>query len=869
MKLFVLFLSFLFTCIGISAQILKGSISKANGEPISYATVYIHENTSGIVTDEQGKFQTKLRAGTYTCEFRSLGYELQTKTIEMKPEGMTLQITLAEKEIKLNELLVKPSKDNLANRVMRQAIAHAPEHLYQVKSFSSENYMKGSFKIEKLPTLMKMMIKDKKFLSLIGKLMVLESKNLVTFQSPSKYTQKVIAIKSSIPKEVEPKGGMRIGTSSIYQPYFMDYISPLSTKAFQYYQFKLEDIYTSDAYTVNKIKITPKMQSDKLMSGYIYILEDNWSVFSFDFNTLEMGTTTNNKITYQEIKPTVFLPITSESYINIGTMGVKGYGRYYSSVKYNDIKVNSSIVARQNPQEPKELTRTTPKKPSKVLAKIAQLSAKENLKTREAIQLARLIAEENKPLENKKKSLEIKDDELVKMEVDSMSTKRDSTYWEEIRNVPLRGDEAGSFKRNDSLQGPKNIKTGQNSISVNLGNSNKSSLLTGGKIMLGKTNYLRYNGLLYGCSGEYNFVDGLWLGQSFSLFINTTKTNNIIIEPELYYTTARHSLIWNLNNSYQYAPLSNGKLSIALGNSSEDIQEGKGASRLFNYMSSILTGENVIRFYQKKYVFIENQIDIANGLRLTTNINYENRTLLTNNTSYHCFGHAPLPNYPDQAYSNAFPNHTATTGTLKLEYTPYVKYRIKDGKKENAGSAHPTFTVKFKKAIPILSGNQQSNYDRADFSVYQNLKVSEFDQFSYQVIGGAFLTKQKLFDPDFNYFTTSSLLVSDKQFDNSFALLPNYSNNQNKWLITSFNYKSKYLLLKRIPFLQTKLFTEALHFKALWNEQTGKPYSEIGYSLRVGVLYQIGFFGSFQGVKHLDTGIKISLPLLNMIHPLR
>ena len=860
MKNFILIFTLLAT--NASAQVLKGNILKANGEPVPYASVYIHETTTGIVADEQGRFQSRLNVGTYICEFRSLGYESQTKTIELKPEGTTIQITLKEKEIILNELLVKPSKDNPANRVIRQAIAHAPQHLYQVASFTSENYLKGSAKIEKLPTLMKMMIKDKKMLSLIGKLMVLESKNQVTFQSPAKYTQKVLAYKSSIPKEFEPKGGVQISTSSIYESNFMGYISPLSTKAFQYYQFKLEDIYASGAYTVNKIKITPKLQSEKLMAGYIYILEDNWNVFSLDFNTLEMGSTTNNKITYQEIKPTVFLPITFDSYINIGTMGVKGYGRYYSSVKYNDIKLNSSIIVQQHQNTPSNQKLSTNSKTNKSTAKIAKLSAKENLKTREAIELANLLAKENKLQDNKNKSLEIKDDDLVKMEVDSMSTKRDSSYWEDIRNVPLRADEAESFKRNDSLQGSKSIKTDRNSISIDLGNSNKSSILTGGKLILGKTNYIRYNGLLNGCAGEYNFVDGLWLGQSFTLFMQTTKTNSIKIEPELYYTTARRSLVWNFKNSYQYAPLANGKLSLALGNTSEDIQEGRGASRMLNYISSIMTGDNIIRFYQKKYLSVENQIDLSNGLRLTVNGNLEDRTLLTNNTSYHSFGRAPLPNYPDQAFSDAFPNHTSTTASLKLEYTPLMKYRIKDGKKEYVGSSYPSFTLKYKKAIPTFNGSQQSEYDKIDVSMYQNIKVSEFDQFSYQLVAGTFLSKQKLYAPDLNYFTTMPLLVSDKYFDNSFSLLPNYTNSQSTWLITAFNYKSKYLLLKRIPFLQTKLFTETLHFKTLWSEQASKPYSELGYSIGLGYLAKVGVFNSFDGVKYKNTGIKISIPLL-------
>jgi len=863
MKHFTLLISFLIVYSGVSAQILKGNISKANGEPVPFATVYIHETTAGIVADEQGKFQTRLNVGTYTCEFRSLGYESQTKTIELKPEGTTLQITLAEKEIKLNELLVKPSKDNLANRVMRQAIAHAPQHLYQVSSFTSENYLKGSAKIEKVPGLMKMMIKDKKLLSLIGKLMVLESKNEVSYNSPNKYTQKVTAYKSSMPKEIEPKGGMKIATSSIYQADFMGYVSPLSTRAFQYYQFKLEDIFANGNYTVNKIKVIPRLQSDKLFAGYIYILEDNWSVFSVDFTNLEMGISTRYKISYQEVKPTVFMPITFDMYADIGTMGVKGFGRFYSSVKYNTIKVNPTVAALQNLQKQGSSVPTAQQKPNKSLAKIAALSAKEHLKTREAIQLARLMTAETKPqeLKDKEKSLEIKDNEDLKMEIDSMSTKRDSTYWENVRNVPLRADEAESFKKKDTAAVSKNITTTVNSVSINLRGESKASLFSGGTIKLGKSADVRFDGLLKGVLQQYNFVDGAWLGQKVAFNINTSKTSSLNIVPSVYYTTARHTVVWDIKNVYRYAPLGNGQLWVNGGNTSEDIQTNRGTSRFFNSLSSLFFGDNAIRFYQKKYFMAENQVDITNGLRLWTGASYEDRQLLTNHTNYHFFGGAPLPNYPDQAYSDAFPNHTATTAWVRVEYTPYMKYRVKDGRKEYAGSPFPTFAVKYKKGISLLSQTEQSDYDKVDVSVHQNIKLSEFDRINYQVVAGAFLSKQKLYAPDLNYFGTNPLLVTEKAFDYTFSLLPNYSNSHSQWLETHFNYTSRYLLLKRIPFLQTKQFYESIHLHTLWNEQTQQPYSELGYSISFGFLGKVGIFGSFDGFKHKDTGIKISIPL--------
>lgn len=869
MKRAILFLLCALCFLTGSAEILKGKVITATGEPIPYSTIYIQELTSGIIADEQGNFQTRVKPGTYTCEIRSIGFESKTITVKISSgrESTGLEVVLTQKIHVLNEVVITPSKEDPAYRVMRLAISRAPYHLYQVSGFTSENYMKGSAKIEKIPGLLKMMIKDKKMLSLVGKLMILESQNEVTYQSPAHYKQKVIAYKSSIPKEIEPKGGIRTSTSSIYEANFMDYISPFSPQAFRYYQFKLEDIFENGNYQVNKIKVIPKVNNSKLFSGHVYILENNWSVFSADLSTNEMGTTSRYKINYQEVKPSVFLPITFDMYANIGTMGVKGYARFYSSVKYKTIKVNESVNLVQNQKTATNTIHTVSKKQKKTLQKIEELSLKENLSTNDAIKLSRLMTStiEPKELKARRDSLEIKDIELVKMEVDSLATKRDSVYWEEIRKVPLRVDEAASFKEKDSIPVSENVKTSNNSIEITFGKPGKSSALTGGNIKLGNSAHLFYDGLLKGVLKEYNFVDGFWLGQKISLSVSTTKSNSLNISPSVYYTTARKAIVWDVNTVYRYAPLLNGQLKMNIGNSSADIQGDKGTSRLFNSISSLFVGDNVIRFYQKKYFTLENDVDVLNGLRLTAGAGYENRELVNNQTDYHFFGQTPQPNYPDQAYRDAFPTHTSTTAWLKLEYTPYYKYRIKDGKKEYANSAYPTFAIAYKKAIPLLSqSRQQSSYDKITFFIGQNLILSEFDRLNYRVTVGSFLSKKFLFAPDLYYFATSPFFITNKLFDNTFNLLENYSNSNSRWLETHLNWTSDYLLLKRIGFLQPKLFNESLQLNLLWNIRNEKPYAEAGYSIGLNNLGRIGIFVGFDGINYQNIGIKVSFPLFTV-----
>jgi len=94
--------------------------------------------------------------------------------------------------------------------------------------------------------------------------------------------------------------------------------------------------------------------------------------------------------------------------------------------------------------------------------------------------------------------------------------------------------------------------------------------------------------------------------------------------------------------------------------------------------------------------------------------------------------------------------------------------------------------------------------------------------------------------------------------------LDNYTSSSNSWAETHLNWTSDYLLLKRIPFMQPKLFDESLQLNMLWQSQLKNPYTEIGYSIGIRNLGRIGVFSGFDGLSYKSTGIKISFPLLTV-----
>lgn len=864
MKSFLSIFAVFFAIMPLYGQILSGKVSATDGNPVAYATIYIHETSSGVITDGNGAFQSHLSPGTYTVEARFLGYETQIQKVEVTASGADVKFVLAEKIQPLQEVTVRPSKEDPAYDVMRHAIARAPYHLYQVESYTCDNYLKGSAKIDHLPALVKMMIKDQKLKSMVGHLFVLESHNEITYRAPSSYVQRVLAYKSSIPKEIEPKGGIRAVTSSVYAPKFGDCISPLSPQAFQYYRFRLAEIYPSGKYQINKVMVTPKLRNAALYSGYIYIVDGDWSVFALDLSVTEAGSTEYDKINYQELQPGVFLPITYNINTNIGTMGIKGFARFYSSIKYKSIHISAS--AKQRPAKVQAVTEPTirSKKQQKAEAEMAKLSAKEKFTTADALRMARLSTQmlESGDGNKKRKNLEIRDTSMVKMQVDSLASVRDSAYWESVRKVPLLTDEIRSFQRVDSIPVSKSLKATENGIEYTLDDSmRKGNLLKGGRLSLGDSVYFRYSGLVRGVVKEYNFVDGWWLGQRLSLSMPFTKTSRLTLIPWAYYVTGRKAVNWNTEVKLNYLPLSNGLFSVSGGSSSADIQGDKGTGRDLNAYTSFTAGNNVIRFYKSNSVKIANSIDIANGLILSLGAGYENRMLLANSTTFHLWGKEPCPNVPEDVYAASFPQHTATTAWVGLTYTPFMRYRIVKGKKLYAGSAYPTFNALYQTAFRMSNNAEQSDYNRLVFGVNQTVKLDIWSVLKYSVSAGGFLSDKRLYAPDYYYFRTSPLCVTYNSLDNSFALLPNYSFSTGKWAEAHLSWQSDYLLLKRLPFMQRYIFNEALHLKCLYENGSSRPYYEAGYTIGLMDLMRGGIFTSFRGKEFQRAGIRISVPL--------
>lgn len=848
----------------LSAQVLKGKITETSGEPIPNATVYIREMALGITSDDRGEFQTSLKEGKYTCEFSSLGYERKTEPVTIDKLSTSITVKMEKKTYTLKEVIVSANREDPAYAIMRKAISMAPFYLHQIKSYESEVYLKGTVRVDKIPGFAKITISDKEIKSMTNKLFLIESQNNVTFTAPNQYDQKVTAFSSTLPTDVDMNDGMEIMTANIYDPNAFGRISPLAPGAFTYYKFTFEGMTTEGDHLINKIRVTPKKKNPKLVTGWLYIIENSWNVQSADLSASEMGITIHFTATYNEVKPYAFLPTAYDMDMKVDLMGLKISGKYRSSIQYKNVKINETqgvIRKKENKPQPVVAEKPKTKKQIKAQQQLDNLSEKEELSTRDAYKMARLMKEATEPEEKKKQreSLEIlPDNSRVRITVDSLAQYRDSLYWSAVRNVPLQPDEVVSYQIKDSLKLEIDSLQSKDSLRNRSTGNWIGKLITGEEFSFKKRFKFGYGGLLRACA-QYNFADGFWLGQQFKFQANFSKNRSLVISPSVFYTTARKTVNWQVDGTYRYAPLRNGNLSVSGGHTTTDYMDSDGTLLFINSISSLVFGKNPIKFYEKKFISLSNKADLANGLPLTVGFVYEKRNALANHQSYNFFGNTPSINIP-HGQITPMPGNSVMKAAIQLDYTPRYRYRLERGRKTYVHSDFPTFSVKYIKGIPANLTNG-SSFDRLEGGIKQTVKINEFNSFNYFINGGKFLSSKHIYFPDYKHFSTNELFITGSSLDTSFSLLDNYAwSTDKKWLQVYLNYPSNYLLLKRIPFLQNYLFNEALHARTLWIP--GNNYTEFGYSVGFGDKARIGVFVGLEKGRYDATGFTISLPIL-------
>ncbi len=852
---------------------VRGIVTDEAGAPLPMVSIFIASERTGTTTNLEGNYEIPLDTGKYLLVFQSLGFARREFNLTIRNNWLDLNVMLQPQDYQLPEVKVYSSGEDPAYPIMRKAIGRAPYFLRQTQRYCAEVYLKGSFRMDKVPRLLK------KSLSIDvdgaetnieeGRTYTMESLNEISFSAPDTFKHTVLASRNSFPAGDE-SAAMGFINSSFYEPDNGMVISPLAPQAMRHYNFRYEGFFYEGEAEVDKIKVTPKRKSQQLMDGYLYIVDGLWNLHSVDLTNDAFFGTIRVKQLFQPVAVDAWLPVTHQFDLDVALMGVKAMVAYVGSVKYKEVTLNPDYALHENPDPITRPVEETPEGRSEEekkrgqkdpTQKIEALLAQEELNNREMIRLARLMDQETRNEEHPK-SLELSNNYQMKVTRDS--AKRDSAFWETKRPVPLTMGEQKSFLVRDSLVKVKETET--DSASEHKKNrllKHLSQTLGGRKWWMADSSVtLTYDGLIGLRKIGFNPVDGWRYGQSLTLSWQQDSLHQLTLQPTLSYAFARKALMWQATLSQDYAPLKRGLLTLTGGQGSSDFKgDPLAVAPLANMAATLFFKENYNRYYNQEYINATNELDLFNGFRWAVSAGYRRLSPLSNHSDFSFFNKekAYSPNLPgnDAWQAEDLMAQNELSWEMKFSYTPRYFYRIKKGRKVMSHSNYPTFFASLAQGIPTL--DSRADYLLVQGGITKSVAPGFFPTFSWGAEAGWFARNNALHFSRYKHFNTSAIPVTLRA-DRTYRLLSDFTPSTRDWFLNAhLKYTAPYLLLKYLPGFSNRLWQESLHLAWLHTPQT-PHYFQTGYSIdQIFFMGSLGIFAGFGEGEYQHFGVRATL----------
>ncbi len=842
------------------AGLLRGRITDENGKGLPFASIYIRETSSGTASNDQGYYQLQLEPGTYTLEYKYVGYRARTETVTIADAAQELNVQLVPEVLNLKEVVVRAADEDPAYAIMRNAIRLRKYHQNETNAWSARVYMKGVYRLDKVPSkVLGIKVVDVD----TGIVYLSESVSELHYKKPNKVSERVISSKVSGQKK-----GFSFNQASEMNISFYDnllkveglsergFVSPLANNALFYYKFEYLGAFQENGLTINKIKVTPRRRNDPVFQGSIYIVDGTWRIHSTDLRLtknagIEFVDFIRVRQVYAPVQEHVWMPVSQRFTFEAAGLGFKGGGYVtgiYSKYKVQPAYRKPPVLQEVEPEPTAEAVATTETKP----ARKSQIKLIEPAKVKPQEQVA------------------IHDEKLFSKEilvVEREANKRDSAYWAEVRPVPLTQEEVLDYKKKDSLEVIKNSQPYQDSVDRI---RNKPSF---GNFFLGGYTYsnsyrriaYRFDPVLSLTGGpsilQYNTVEGAVANVGMEYVRSFEDRRRYEIQPTVRYGFSNEKLNAKLRLSYTYNPVRRSEITAEGGRYVEQINSMNPISPFVNTVYTLLQHENYMKLYQRDYGKLTFRSELLNGLNLLANLDYATRRPLQNTTDYTLrertdtgfTSNVPVnAELPDATFSE----HQALTASFTVSFRPGQEYITRPDQKINLGSKYPIISLGFRAGIKAFGSDV--NYQTAALRVYDNLSFGLLGRSTYSFTAGTFWNNDNMLLLDYKHFNGNQTIFAGTY--EGFQLLDYYRySTNNRYLEGHFEHHFNGFIFNKIPLFRKLKWQEVAGLHYL-HTQESKDYMELALGVEhIFKIIRVDFVTSFQARERAQTGIRIGL----------
>lgn len=804
---------------------IKGKVTDEKGNILPFVSVFIDKSYNNTSTNEQGFYELNIKkTGDYIVVFQYLGFK--TKKIIVKVDNLPFELntSLIEENFTLNEVVIS-NKEDPAKQIIRNVIASKKNNSERTAKYNADFYSRGIFRIKDAPKkIMGQEIGDFEGAldsTRTGILYLSETVSKLNFQKPDKMKETIIASKVS----GKDNGFSFNNAASVdydfyenYLPFQINVISPLNDNAFAYYKFKIESSFISDNnQQINKIKVIPRRDTEPVVEGYIYIVDDSWAIYAVDVNLKG----------YRMQTPVIDNLVLKQSYSfnktdNIWTKNIQSIDFIAGFFGIN-VTGRFTYVYSNFEFEPKF---------------------------------------DKKTFTN----------EILAFEKEA--NKKDISYWNSIRPVPLTDEESKDYVKKDSIQTLRKSQVYLDSIDKK---GNKFTLM---KIISGyqyknsfKNTSFNYNGPLM--SVRFNTVQGYTISSGFS-YTKRNPDDRTFTEykTNFNYGFAEKKLRINGSFSKRLNNQNNAFLNISGGSDIVQFNERNPISNVINTVSTLFFKDNYMKLYQKSFAKAAYNQEVVNGFSVFTNIEYSERKPLFNNSDYTFLNNDNLYTSNNPLAPNDFTNAVMVKHNLiKAKITGRVNFGQKywtrpDGKFNIPNDKYPSLFFTFEKGF---AGNiNDYNFDFISAKVTHDLSLGNKGLLGINVTAGKFFNAKNIAFTDYKHFNGNQTRIGQSDtYLNVFNLMPYYVNSTNDAFIEShFEHNDNGFIMNKIPLLN-KLKTNLVlgyHNLILPNKT---PYQEFTVGLdNLGwgkyKLFRLDYVRSYKNGFQGD-GIIFGLKILNVL----
>lgn len=816
--------TFLFT-IAAQSQI-RGRVVDQNQQPLPFVNITIENTYNGTTSNDNGEYVLDVKdAGSYTIIFQYLGFKTVRikQTIERFPH--TIDIAMTEENISLNEVLIS-SKENPANAIIKSAIAARGENSSQMSNYKADFYSRGMFRIKNAPRrflgqkieLLEQIVDS----SRSGILYLSETVSKIQYSKPDKFKETIIASRVSGSDNGFSFNNAASANFDFYQnylPFAVSVISPIASNAFNYYNYKLEGtFFDDDLHQINKIRVTPKRESEPAFNGYIYIVENSWALYAVDLRIKGSQIETNAieslslKQNFSYNKNTQFWAKNSQVLdFEAGILSIEFSGRF--TYVYSNYNFEPNLTKKDFGPE--------------VLS------------------------------------------------FDSDANKKPENYWNAKRPIPLTIEESTDYKKKDALQIRRKTKQFLDSIDRRSNKFKVLDIVTGYTFSNSFENeYWRYDGIL--TTTSFNTVQGYNAGSGLSYTKrNPEKQSFTTIGTDFNYGIAEDRFRISGYITRKFNNVSDLQLTLAGGSSILQFNPENPISRIVNGIATAFFKNNYMKLYDRTFAKINYAEEVANGLVINGQIEYSRRKQLFNNTEESIIRNdrgytSNNPLAPNDFTTPFFDTHSLFQASVETRISFGQQYWSRpDGKINIPNNNFPVIYLKY---IQGFGGSEKDyDYSQAEARLTYDIDLKNKGTVGMNIKAGKFFNADDITFVDYKHFNGNQTHIGQSdRYLNVFNLLPYYvaSTNQ-EYTEAHFEYSDDGYFTNKIPLVNLLRANLVIGFHNL-TLPNQKPYSEASVGLdNLGFgkvrFFRIDYVRSYQSGFQTD-GVVFGLKFLNILN---